>query len=152
GRRAPVAEQPRLDVLPLERHLEQRVVEEVDLADRQVVGGPPVGVHLPQLVGAQRPGRRGLGAVVGLLFHVGGCRSHWTFLLLVSTSLIKFPPVRRAAQPSFLDGSRRKSSPGSSFAPPVILKCSSSGPRAVSSAASTPPLSGSMARTLPSIA
>ena len=58
-RRAPVAEQPRLDVLALERLLQERVVEQVDLADRQVVGGPPVGVHLAQLVGGEggRPGR-----------------------------------------------------------------------------------------------
>ena len=49
-RRAPVAEQPRLDVLALQRLLQERVVEQVDLADRQVVGGPPVGVHLAELV------------------------------------------------------------------------------------------------------
>ena len=56
GRRAPVAEQPRLDVLGAQRLAEQRVVEQVDLADRQVVGGPPVGVDQPQLVGVE--GRR----------------------------------------------------------------------------------------------
>ena len=44
GRRAPVAEQPRLDVLLDQRLAQQRVVEEIDLADRQVVGGAPVGV------------------------------------------------------------------------------------------------------------
>ena len=43
-RRAPVAEQPRLDVLPLERLLQERIVEQVDLADRQIIGGPPVGI------------------------------------------------------------------------------------------------------------
>ena len=53
-RRAPVAEQPRLDVLPLERLLQQRVVEQVDLPDRQVVGGPPVGVELAELVRRER--------------------------------------------------------------------------------------------------
>ena len=41
---APVAQEPRLDVLLGERLLEQRVVVEIDLADRQVVGGAPVGV------------------------------------------------------------------------------------------------------------
>ena len=44
GRGAPVAEQPRLDVLLRQRLLEQRVVVEIDLADRQVVGGAPVRV------------------------------------------------------------------------------------------------------------
>ena len=53
-RRAPVAEQPRLDVLALERLLQQRIVEQIDLPDRQIVRGPPVGVHLAQLVRRQR--------------------------------------------------------------------------------------------------
>ena len=42
---------PRLDVRTLQRLLQQWVVEEVDLADRQVVGCPPVGVHLAQFLG-----------------------------------------------------------------------------------------------------
>jgi hypothetical protein len=78
---APVAEQPRLDVLPLERLLHEGIVEEVDLADRQVVGGPPVGIHLAQLVRGQRTCRRGLAAVCGLPFHVGGYRCHVSFLV-----------------------------------------------------------------------
>jgi len=49
-RRAPVAEQPRLDVLPLERLLQERVVQQVDLPDRQVVRGPPPQVDLLQLL------------------------------------------------------------------------------------------------------
>jgi hypothetical protein len=43
-RGAPVAEQPRLDVLKGQRLAQERVVQQVDLADRQVVRGPPVGV------------------------------------------------------------------------------------------------------------
>lgn len=46
GRGAPVAEQPRFDVLGDERFAEQRIVLEIDLADRQIVGGPPVAVDL----------------------------------------------------------------------------------------------------------
>ena len=44
GRRAPVAEQPRLDVVRHQGSLQQRVVQQVDLADGEVVGGaePPV--------------------------------------------------------------------------------------------------------------
>ena len=47
--RAPVAEQPVLDVLGLQRLLQQRIVLEVDHADRQVIARPPVGVHQLQL-------------------------------------------------------------------------------------------------------
>ena len=56
GRRAPVAEQPRLDVLERQRLAQQRVVEQVDLADREVVGGAPPGVDAPQLVVGERGG------------------------------------------------------------------------------------------------
>ena len=49
-RRAPVAEQPRLDVLQRERLLQQRIVEEIDLPDRQVVGGAPPGVDAGKLL------------------------------------------------------------------------------------------------------
>ena len=43
-RRAPVPEQARLDVLLLQRLAQQRIVEQVDLADGQIVRGAPVGV------------------------------------------------------------------------------------------------------------
>ena len=46
GRRAPVAEQHVLHVRERQRPLQQRIVVEIDLADRQIVGGAPVGVHL----------------------------------------------------------------------------------------------------------
>ena len=46
GAGAPVAEQPRLDVLERERLAQQGVVLQVDLADREVVGrGPPAQVE-----------------------------------------------------------------------------------------------------------
>ena len=54
GRRAPVAEQPRLHVLRLQRLAQERVVEEVDLPDGEVVRGAPVGVDAAQLVGLER--------------------------------------------------------------------------------------------------
>ena len=56
--RAEVAEQAKLDVLGLQRLAQQRVVEQVNLADRQVVGRAPVGVDQTQLVLGQ--GRRRL--------------------------------------------------------------------------------------------
>ena len=43
-RRAPMPEKARLDVLLLERLTQQGVVEQVDLTDRQIVGGAPVSV------------------------------------------------------------------------------------------------------------
>ena len=61
GRRAEVAEQPRLDVLRPQRLAEQRVVEQVDLPDGEVVRRAPPGVDEPQLVRRERlGGRRGV--------------------------------------------------------------------------------------------
>jgi hypothetical protein len=51
-----MAEQPRLDVLDRQRLAQERVVEEVDLADRQVVGRAPVGVDERELVRLQGVG------------------------------------------------------------------------------------------------
>jgi len=45
-RRAPVSDHQRLHVRELQRSLQQRIVVKINLADRQVVGGAPVGVHL----------------------------------------------------------------------------------------------------------
>ena len=45
-RRAPVPEQARLDVRQLERLLQQRIVVEINLADREIVRRAPIGVHL----------------------------------------------------------------------------------------------------------
>ena len=51
---APVAQQARLDVLDLQRLAEQGVVLEVEHPQAQVEAGPPVGVDLAQLLGAER--------------------------------------------------------------------------------------------------
>src|SRR6185312_9522320 len=45
----PMAEQPRLDVLGLQRLPEERVVEQVDLPHREIVRGPPVHVDEAEL-------------------------------------------------------------------------------------------------------
>ena len=34
----------------LQRLAEQRIVEQVDLADRQIVGSPPIGIDIVQLL------------------------------------------------------------------------------------------------------
>ncbi len=49
-RRPPVAEQSRLGVLCAQWLPQERVGQQVDLADRQVVRGTPVGVDEPELV------------------------------------------------------------------------------------------------------
>ena len=67
GARAPVAEQPVLDVLHAERLAQQRVVAQVDHADGQVVARAPPGVELAQLVGRQ--GRGGAGRRTKWLSH-----------------------------------------------------------------------------------
>ncbi len=65
-RRAPVPDHQGLHVRQLQRLPKQRIVVEVNLADRQVVGGPPVGVHLLQQIG-----RQGIGDVpLSLLFRI----------------------------------------------------------------------------------
>jgi hypothetical protein len=43
---APVPQKAWLDVFRLERLAQQRIVEKIDLADGQVVGGAPIGIHL----------------------------------------------------------------------------------------------------------
>jgi hypothetical protein len=50
----PVTEEPRLHMLLGQRLLEQRIVVEIDLADRQVVGRPPVRFHENQFLLRQR--------------------------------------------------------------------------------------------------
>ena len=52
--RPEVAEQPRLDVLGSERLAEQRVVEQEDLPDGEVVRRAPVRVEEPKLLARQR--------------------------------------------------------------------------------------------------
>src|SRR5580658_6210335 len=44
--RSPVAEQSGLDVLGDERALQQRIVHQVDLPGRQIVGGAEIGIEL----------------------------------------------------------------------------------------------------------
>jgi len=60
GRRAPVAKQARLDMLLGQRRLQKRIVEQIDLPDRQIIGGPPIGVQKRALVLRQRVRHRAL--------------------------------------------------------------------------------------------
>src|ERR1700735_2920668 len=57
-RRAPVPEQPWLDLLRFERLSQQGVFEEVDLADTEIVGCAPIAVHLVEHVWRERTVRK----------------------------------------------------------------------------------------------
>src|SRR5581483_2184127 len=106
-RRAPVTEQSRLDVLTLEWLFQQRVVEQVNLADRQIVGRPPVSIHLAQLLGSERTGRRGLAALSDLAFCVGDSGYHGSSFLvheaarwLILTRRFGYDPASRGSAAS----------------------------------------------------
>ena len=68
-----MAEQPGLDVFRFQRLLQERVVVQIDLSDRQIVGGPPVRVQLVDLVRRQCAGLRW--DRCGCLFGLSGDRS-----------------------------------------------------------------------------
>ena len=76
-RRAPMAEQPRLDMFELEGRFEQRIVLQIDLADRKIIRRAPIGVHFPEEIGRQgirhHGLRNGLAAVCfgGALYRIG---------------------------------------------------------------------------------
>ncbi len=65
GRRAPMAEQPRLDVGAAERPLEQGIVAQVDLPDREIIRRAPIGVERCDLVAGEGIGHTRLRAAAG---------------------------------------------------------------------------------------
>ena len=54
GGRAPMSQQHVLHIREPQRTLQQGIVIEIDLADRQIVGGAPVGVHLAEQFRGER--------------------------------------------------------------------------------------------------
>ena len=48
--RPPMAEQTRFDVVDSQRSPKERIVEEIDLPDREIVAGSPVGIDAVQLI------------------------------------------------------------------------------------------------------
>src|SRR5262249_28891351 len=74
----------------LERLLQKGVVEQVDLADGQVVQGPKVGVHLAQFFGGERACHR-LAAVRSFPFRLGGYGCHRSSPWVLGSSLVAFP-------------------------------------------------------------
>ena len=63
----PVPEQPRFDVLGAQRLAQERVVEQVDLPDREIVGGAPPGVDARELTSIERCRAVGGSVHAGLL-------------------------------------------------------------------------------------
>ncbi len=71
GRGAPVAEQPRLDVLDLQRLAQERIRIQIDLADGKIVGRTPIGVDLAEFFCAKNlVGNSGSHAIGGS--NIGG--------------------------------------------------------------------------------
>jgi hypothetical protein len=60
GGGAPVPEQPRLDVFRLERGLQQGIILEINLPDREIIRRAPIRVHFLQQIGRQGSWHRGL--------------------------------------------------------------------------------------------
>ena len=74
---APVAQQPRLDVCAAAAVAQQGIVVEVDLADREVVGRPPVGVHLLERLGVGAFGRHSSLSPWTVVWTAGSMRCDW---------------------------------------------------------------------------
>ena len=53
GRSAPMAQEARLHVIRLQRRPQQRVLPQVNLGDRQVVGSGPIALYPVEVVGGQ---------------------------------------------------------------------------------------------------
>ena len=84
GRRSPVPEQARLDVLRAEGLAQQRIGKQVDLPDRQVVRGTPVRVDARQQLAAQ-----------GLSYYTRRlCRRHESMMTHRANSIDRLPSAR----------------------------------------------------------
>jgi hypothetical protein len=70
--RTPVAEEARLDVIEGQWPAEQGVVEQVDLADGEVVGGPPPRVDEREVIDGGGHGRGSAGRHDAMLPHDHG--------------------------------------------------------------------------------
>ncbi len=73
-RRAPMTQQPRLDVLERQRLLEQRIVQQIDLPHRQIIRSAPPGMERALLLRRQR-----FGGLCGheSLASLANSRDHW---------------------------------------------------------------------------
>ncbi len=127
---APVAQQPRFDVPRRQRLAEQRIAFEVDLPDREVVGGPPPGVQLFELLGCrggQSPQRVLVDGLADLLTRNRGHAhvpfSAWLTGVPGSRLSVERHGIPAVVTPSDLSrgpcGQGRKSRPPQAFGPPA---------------------------------
>src|SRR5262249_3163645 len=126
-RGAPVTEQPWLDMFALERLLQEGVVEQVDLADGQVVQGPKVSVHLAQFFRGERACHC-LAAVRGFPFRLGGYGCHRCSPWVLGSSPVAFrwsPRRDPASRVTSARGRTRSSFRWPSAGPPSSLGVSS---------------------------
>ncbi len=65
-----MADYQRFYVRQLQRSLQERIVLEINLSDRQVVGGPPVGVDVVKEFGRESIGFHGSGFLVFKRLHL----------------------------------------------------------------------------------
>jgi hypothetical protein len=63
-----MTEKSRLDVVDRERLAQKRVAHQVDLSDRQIIGGAPVSIYPSQLIARKR-----LRTVVAAGLSIHGC-------------------------------------------------------------------------------
>jgi hypothetical protein len=64
-----VTEKARLDVRQLQRLFQQRIVQQINLPHRQVIGGAPIGVHPFEIFGIQHRSSQGHVILLASLNH-----------------------------------------------------------------------------------
>ncbi len=115
GRRSPMPEQARLDMLERERGFEQGIVLQVDLADRQVVRSSPIRMHL-----LKEGGRQGIRHHVfseidrNIIALLGGRRIGW---LTVGRGVNQVPTTA----PQFIE--RHRPIPPTWLLPEAVSEC-----------------------------
>lgn len=94
-----MSEKPRLDVLQFERLAKERIVEQINLSDREIVCRSPVGVHLAEFIGGESGFLGDRGGQRSILFEAS--RSAMSRVVpsslvrdgAVSKSMVFHPPV-----------------------------------------------------------
>src|ERR1035437_3422519 len=92
-RRAPMSQQHALHIGERQRPLQQRIVVQINLADRQIVGGAPIRVHLAQQFRRECAGCHGLRLPLELRL-----RTRVTDLAIMSSSSVRM--TRTLTRPS----------------------------------------------------
>jgi hypothetical protein len=92
---APVSQQHVLHIRKRQRPLQQRIVVKINLVDRQIIGGAPIGIHLVEHVRGKSFSLHGstfFTCAEGLVFHFDRSRSAAEFALSVSSEYLPCTP------------------------------------------------------------